>query len=117
MGLHNFTKYDLTYFSSWVDSSLVCPQGHISRRPKGIQALKILVNKQCLVIHLYNIHCLLPDVFSVFGQFCCFFFSFFTIRVKYTKGESQIKPAVDMFLVTGKEYIVVCNRDHRQPLF
>lgn len=47
----NFTKYDLTYFSSWVDSSLVGPQGHISRRPKGIEALKTLVNKQCLVIH------------------------------------------------------------------
>lgn len=54
MGLQksiNFTKYDLTYFSSWVDSSLVGPQGHISRRPKGIEALKTLVNKQCLVIH------------------------------------------------------------------
>lgn len=54
MGLQksiNFTKYDLTYFSSCVDSSLVGPQGHISRRPKGIEALKTLVNKQCLVIH------------------------------------------------------------------
>lgn len=56
-------------------------------------------------------------MFSVYlGSFVVFSF-FFTIRVKYTKGESQIKPAVDKFLVTGKEYIVVCNRDHRQPLF
>lgn len=90
MGLQksiNFTKYDLTYFSSWVDSSLVCPQGHISRHPKGIQALKILVNKQCLVIHLYNIHCLLPDVFSVFGQFCCFFFFFYNSCQVYQGGK------------------------------
>lgn len=92
MGLQksiNFTKYDLTYFSSWVDSSLVCPQGHISRHPKGIQALKILVNKQCLVIHLYNIHCLLPDVFSVFGQFCCFFLFFLQFVSSIPRGKAK----------------------------
>lgn len=102
-------KYDLTYFSSQVDSSLVCPQGHISRRPKGIESLKTLVNSsvQSFTCVTYTVYCLMFYLGRIF----------FTIRINYTKGESQIKPTVDIFWSLERNIQKSANRNHWQSLF